>query len=170
MTTTNTIEAPDAPTPQPVVAAKKSWARFITPVLALVAALVIGFFGGLLVGQNSGSGNGGQSGFPGNMGEMPGGGTGGPSGMGGATSGTISSIDGDSITLTLADGSTVTVTTTGDTSVTATEQSSVSQLSEGDTITVLGESDADGNVAADSISEGQSLGFGGGAGAERPSN
>lgn len=149
----------------------KRWTRFITPTLALLATLIIGFFGGLLVGQNSSNqASPGGNGFPGSSqdGEMPSGGAptgempdGGPDGMPGEfTSGTVASIDGDTITLELSDGSTVTITTGAATSVTVTEESSVEALAEGDTITVIGEADDDGNVTATTITEG-ATGFGG---------
>lgn len=147
-----------------VAAPKKSPARFITPILALVAALGIGLFGGVLIGQNtatssqsSGPGQG-QGGPGGTAGDAPTGG-----GMGGFTSGTVTAVDGDTVTLKLTDGSTVKVTTTADTTVTTTKESAVGDLAEGDTLTVMGEADSDGNVAATSITEG-ATGFGGGMG------
>ena len=143
---------------------KKSPARFITPVLALVAAVGIGIFGGVLIGQNTAStatagGQGGFSGGPGGStdGTAP---TGGGQG-GGFTSGSVVSVDGDTVVIESSDGTQVTVTTSTDTSVTTTEESAVSELAEGDTVTVIGETDDDGNVTATSISEG-AAGFGGG--------
>jgi endonuclease YncB( thermonuclease family) len=146
-----------APTPAPAPAPKKkSPARFITPALALVAALVLGGVGGVLIGQNTASASGPSAFGPGGgpqfqSGDLPG---------GGFTSGTVSAIDGDSFTVTLADGSTVTVTTTADTTVTTTNEATVADLAEGDTVRVIGETDDDGNVTATSVSEGD-LGFGG---------
>ena len=143
---------------------KKSPARFITPALALVAAVGIGIFGGVLIGQNTASsatasGQGGFAGGPGGAtdGTAP---TGGGQG-GGFTSGSVVSVDGDTVVIESSDGTQVTITTSTDTSVTTTEESSVSELAEGDTVTVIGETDDDGNVTATSISEGET-GFGGG--------
>ena len=139
-------------------------ARFITPALALVAVLGIGIFGGVLIGQNTASATSagsaalGQGRPDGAAGGAPGDA---PAGMGGFTSGTVTAVDGDTVTLELADGSVVTITTTDDTTVTTTQDSSVADLAEGDSLTVVGEADDDGNVAATSIAEG-ARGFGGG--------
>jgi hypothetical protein len=159
--TTHSADATPAP--------KKKATRFITPVLALVAALGIGLFGGVLIGQNT-AGSAQASGFGGERpdgatGEAPTGGTGG--GMGGFTSGTVTAVDGDVVTLELEDGTTVTITATDDTTVTTTDDATVSDLAEGDSLTVVGEADADGNVSATSITEGAS-GFGGGMGGGTP--
>ena len=107
---------------------KKSPARFITPALALVAAVGIGIFGGVLIGQNTASSAtaSGQGGFAGG----PGGSTDGtaPTGggqSGGFTSGSVVSVDGDTVVIESSDGTQVTITTSTDTSVTTTEESSV---------------------------------------------
>jgi hypothetical protein len=162
--TTSSADAAPAP--------KKKATRFITPVLALVAALGIGLFGGVLIGQNTASsaqasGFGGGQRPDGATGDTPTGGGGAGGGMGGFTSGTVTAVDGDVVTLELEDGSTVTITATDDTTVTTTDDASVSDLAEGDSLTVMGEADADGNVAATSITEGAS-GFGGGFGGGTP--
>jgi len=158
----------DTTTPTPK---KKSAARFVTPVLVIVAALGIGIVGGVLIGQNTASSS--QAAGPGGGGTRPEGATGdAPTGGfggagGGFTSGTVTAVDGDTVTLELEDGSTVTVTTTDDTTVTTTSDAAVSDLAEGDSLTVIGEADDDGNVAATSISEG-ATGFGGGMGGGIP--
>ncbi|TQL41941.1 myosin-like protein [Homoserinimonas aerilata] len=180
MTDTTTPAATETAVLDATASAPKTgrrWTRHITPALGGLALLVIGFFGGLLVGQNSGSTGPGQGNLPGGMSSLPegmnggsgggvGGGVGGP---GGFTSGTITSVDGDTITLELSDGSTVTVTAGSDTTITTTEESSVGELAEGDTLTVVGETDDDGTIAATSISEGE-RGFGGFSGGATPSN
>ena len=138
---------------------KRSIARFITPVLALVAALGVGIFGGVLIGQNTATST---------VADTPAGFTP-PEGLDGAptgsfgdfTSGEITAIDGDIVTLTLDDGSTVTVTASDDTTYTVTGE--LSDLAVGDTVTASGEADDDGNVAATSISEGAGFGAFGGA-------
>jgi len=143
---------------------KKKITRFITPVLALVAVLAVGLISGVLIGQNTGTSTaqGDRGTFAGGAGEAPTGG-----GMGGFTSGSVVSVDGDVVTLELEDGSTVTVTTADDTTVTSTVDSSVAELAAGDEITVVGEADDDGNVSATSISSG-STGFGGFGGGATP--
>ena len=151
---------------------KKSAARFVTPILVIVAALGIGVVGGVLIGQNTASSSQaagiGQGTRPdGASGDAPTGGFAGGGAGGGFTSGTVTAVDGDTVTLELEDGSTVTVTTTDDTTVTTTTDASVSDLAEGDSLTVVGEADDDGNVAATSISEG-ATGFGGGMGGGTP--
>ena len=137
---------------------KKKATRFITPVLALIAVLAIGLIGGVLIGKSTAT-TALPSGF--NPGSLP---DGAPSGggFGDFTSGTIVSVDGSTITLELEDGSSVTISTADDTTVTQTTDASVSDLTAGDEITVVGEADDDGNVTATSISEG-ARGFGGGA-------
>jgi hypothetical protein len=186
--TNETPAAPTEPTPTPVPAAKKRGAsRIITPILALVAALAIGLFGGVLIGHatatsatparagfgqgTGGTGAAGGGGFRGGAGGTgTGGATGGTGGTGGAaggafggfTSGTVVSVSGDTITLKEASGTTVQVTTTGSTAVTKTEKSSVSKLTAGEQLTVIGKADSSGNVAATTITEGQA-GFRGGA-------
>jgi Cu/Ag efflux protein CusF len=178
----------DSETPVPATTAnaapKKGWVRFVTPALALVAALVIGGVAGVFIGQSTASasnqrtgftqnrgGFGGGEGFPGGGAGAPSGapgngtGTGGANGAGAFTAGTIQSVDGDTITVKLQDGSTVKVTTSDSTKVTETTSSSVSKLKSGDEITVIGEKDSSGDVTATTIAEGQSglglRGFGG---------
>ena len=79
--------------------------------------------------------------------------SGGPNGAD-FTAGTIESIDGTTLTVKLEDGTTVTVTTDDDTSVSKTSEVDVGELEAGEEITVIGEKDDDGTVAADSISQG----------------
>lgn len=172
---------PPAQEPSTTVApaAKKSWTRFLTPALALIAALIVGGVAGVLIGQNTASANNASSvrgGFPGGQGGEgfpgfgggqagPGAGTGTAGGRGGFTAGTITSISGGTITLKKADGTTITVSTTGSTTVTKSSTAKVSDLATGQTITVIGQADASGNVAATRISEGAAGGFGGFGGA-----
>jgi hypothetical protein len=173
-------------TPVAAAPAKKSWTRFLTPALALLAALIVGGVAGVLIGQNTASANNASSirggfangqggeGFPG-FGNHGGAGTGtggtGTTGgaRGGFTAGTITAIDGDTITVKEADGTTVKVSTSDSTTVTKTDTSKVSDLSTGETITVIGQADSSGNVTATRISEGDAAGFGGFGGGPRPS-
>jgi hypothetical protein len=168
---------PTEPTPPPAAPAKKRGAsRIVTPILALVAALAIGLFGGVIIGHSTASASTTRAGFQGRAGgfgqEGGTGGTGGTGGnagggatgnggaaqggFGGFTSGTIVSVSGDTITLKETNGTTVKVTTTGSTTVTKTTKSSVSKLTAGENLTVIGKADGSGNVAATTITEGQS--------------
>lgn len=140
--------------------------RWITPVLAGVAAVAIGLFGGILIGHSTASSSSSQSagtrgGFGGAAGGGAGGGFAGGAG-GGFTAGTIASIDGGTITLTLTDGSKVKVTTGTSTTVTKSAAGKVSDLATGEKVTVRGTKDSSGNVTATSVSEGALPGgFGG---------
>ena len=148
---------------------KKSAARLVTPILVIVAVLGVGLVGGVLIGQNTAGSSqaGGMTRPDGASGGAPSGDFAGGSAGGGFTAGTVTAVDGDTVTLELDDGSTVTVTTTDDTTVTTTTDASVSDLAEGDSLTVMGEADDDGNVSATSISEG-ATGFDGGMGGGTP--
>jgi hypothetical protein len=154
-TTPTTTDASIPPAPR-----RRSAARLITPALALVAAIGIGVVGGVVIGQNTASasdarGSGAQGAFGDAAGDAPAGG-----GMGGLTAGTVTAVDGSTVTLELDDGSTVTVTTTDDTTVTTSDEATVADLAEGDTLTVVGEADDDGTVEATAITEG-ATGMGG---------
>ncbi|MEO6943571.1 MAG: hypothetical protein ABI053_02550 [Lacisediminihabitans sp.] len=155
-----------ASVPAPLTPARKL--RWITPTLAIVAALAIGIAGGVLIGRSGASANQGNlargqfaSGQGTGTGQQGGGGFAG----GGFTSGTIVTIDGTTITVKAQDGTQKTVTTSGDTKVTKTSASSVDALKKGETITVIGATGSDGSVTATTISEGAGLrgGFGRGS-------
>lgn len=157
-------------------AQKKSISRWLTPVLGGIALLVIGLFGGILIGQNMagnrggfpagangqnfrfGQGNGGQGQL--GQGQLRQGQPGqGETGFrGGFTSGTIDSIDNGNLVIKLSDGTTMTVKTNSDTNVTTTEKIEVSDLKVGDKVTVTGQKDGD-SITANSIIEGQLLGI-----------
>ena len=153
----------DESTPATPAPAKKK-RRWITPALAVVAALAIGVFGGILIGHNSSSAatqaTGQRGTFGGGTGGAEGGFGGGAAG-GGFTAGTIESIDGSTITLKLTDGSTVKVTSSDSTTVTKSDSAAVSDLKKGETITVVGTKDSSGNVTATTVTEGARA-FGGG--------
>jgi len=164
---TNTTAPTDATT---TPAKKKSALKYITPALALVAVLGLGIFGGVLIGQNTAEASSTQAGGPGgSFGGGTAGGTGtapdGAAAMGGFTSGTVVSVDGDTMVVENSDGEQITVTTTDDTTVTATEDTTLDTLAEGDTVTVIGEADDAGDVAATSVAEGATTGGFGGGGA-----
>jgi hypothetical protein len=68
--------------------------------------------------------------------------------------GTVSSINGSTLTITESDGTKVTVTTTGGTAVTTASSASVSDLAAGQTVEVSGTTASDGTVTATAIREG----------------
>jgi len=163
---TNAAPAGESPaflsgSPVPAPAKKKGASRIITPILAGVAAITIGLFGGVLIGRNTASTSTQAAGIRGAFGGAARGATGVTGGS--FTAGTISSIDGDTITLKLTDGSTVKVTTGSSTTVTKTDNGTLSDLATGDTIRIQGTKDASGDVTAISVSQGALTGgFGGG--------
>jgi hypothetical protein len=77
--------------------------------------------------------------------------------------GSVTSIDNGTITLETAAGETVTVTTSSSTEFTVRRSAQVSDLAEGDTVLVVGETSGN-QVAATAISEGAGGGFGPGGG------
>jgi hypothetical protein len=79
--------------------------------------------------------------------------------LGGFAFGTVTKIDGGTITISSFDGSTTTITTTSSTKVTKSVQGSFSDLQVGQNIRAVGTTGSDGTVAATAINEG-SGGFG----------
>ncbi len=75
-------------------------------------------------------------------------------GGGGFTSGDITAISGTTVTIKAANGTTTTVTTTPSTTVSKTVTTDLSGLKVGDRVTVVGQKDANGNVAAQAITQG----------------
>ena len=169
-----------APGPAIVVPpARKGLPRWVTPVLAIVVALGIGLFGGILIGQHTGtaaSASGVRAGFGGGGfgGGNFGGGTGGAGSTGGSTarprggfaggftSGTVVSVSGDKMVIKTTQGTDVTVTTTPSTTVTKSSKVSLSDLKAGETVTAIGQPDGSGNVTATTVTEGGVAGrFGG---------
>jgi hypothetical protein len=134
--------------------------------LGLAGALLLigGFGGGYAVGHHAGAD--GQPAnrvtFPGGFsnggpdGSQPGPGGGQRPGLGDFTAGTVTKVDGDTVTVKTPDGDDVTVATDSDTDVTVTKEGSVSDLSAGDPVVVTGSRRDDGSIDADSISEGDS--------------
>ncbi|KAE8129176.1 MULTISPECIES: hypothetical protein [Bifidobacterium] len=93
------------------------------------------------------------------------GGTGSGSGSGGmmggfGARGTVTKVDGDTITIKEADGTTVTVQGSSSTPVTVTSKGKISDLKSGDTVTVIGQNDNGTISSPQSIMEGQ-IGLGG---------
>jgi hypothetical protein len=136
--------------------------------LGLAGALlaVAGFVGGMFVGGNDSSSDTAAIGqgpdqmlreFPDGGGLNGGGPNGGMRIDGDATIGTVESIDGDTITVKTPDGDTVEVSAGDSTDVTITTDGSVSDLHEGDSVVVSGDTADDGSIDADSIREGIGL-------------
>jgi Domain of unknown function (DUF5666) len=159
-------QPPAPPEPDPMLAAalqnasdRPSGPSKLTMGLVAAVVLVAGFVGGFFVG---GSDDSKEAGGPGGIpavggdfplgGQAPGGGRA-PVGGGDFTAGTITSVDGDTLTITTADGSTVEVDAS-DATVTLTEDGSVSDLKAGDSVVVSGENDGTGRITADSVDEG----------------
>ncbi|MGI5154306.1 hypothetical protein [Microbispora sp. CA-102843] len=110
--------------------------------------------GGLGGGYARGAGGGG--GFAGGGAGRAGGGAG--AGAGGMTFGTVKLVDGDKIYVETVNGGVVTVTTSGDTKVQVTRSGKVSDLKPGSFVTVAGNADAQGQVAATTVTEGSAMG------------
>jgi uncharacterized protein DUF5666 len=144
----------------------------VTLGLAGAVLLVGGFGGGYVVGHQTAD----DQQAAADRGVFPGGFTqGGPDGsqppgaqapnIGDLTAGTITKVDGDTITIKTSDGDEVTVQTDSGTDVTVTKDGSVSDLSTGDQVVVSGNRDSDGSISADSIAEGSNrLGLAPGSG------
>jgi hypothetical protein len=132
-----------------------------TGVLVAIVLVALGFFGGLLVGRHTASGQtisatgGFPQGFP-----TPGGGAGAGGTPGGFTAGTVTRVEGDTLYIETADGGTVKVVTTGDTRIQISRQGTLADLSKGSTVLVQGSANDQGVIEADRVSEGD-LGFGG---------
>lgn len=150
---------------QTTKARKTGIRRWITPALAVVAAIAVGLVGGVLIGKNTASSAraGGPNGAAGAFAGVNGGGA-----AGGFTSGTIVSVKDGKLVIKTSDGTEKTVTTGDSTTVTATSDADLSDLKKGDTVRVVGSTGDDGSVTATSISEGDT-GFGGGAPGSAPS-
>jgi len=113
--------------------------------------------GGLAPGTPPGGQSGGPSGAPpsGQSGGPPGAAPGGATGPGG-TVGTVTAIDGSTITITsMMGGTEVTITTTAATTVSIAQTSSLSALTTGEQVRVIGSTDSDGTVVATRIIEGE---------------
>ncbi|GAA1014353.1 hypothetical protein Aple_079740 [Acrocarpospora pleiomorpha] len=104
---------------------------------ALVAGLLSGQGGGLRQGSGQGQGA-----------------------LGNTTFGTVKLVDGNKIYVE-ANGATTVVTTSGDTKIQIAKEGKVGDIKPGSTVIVQGERDADGNVAATTVSEGGFPGVGG---------
>lgn len=110
--------------------------------------------GGLGGGYARGAGGG----FAGGGAGRGGAGAGAGAGAGDMTFGTVKLVDGDKIYVQTVNGGVVTVTTSGDTKVQVTRSGKVSDLKPGSFVTVAGTADAQGQVAATSVTQGSAMG------------
>jgi hypothetical protein len=149
----------------------------LTMILMIVAVASLGFLGGTLVGKHYGGSSGSpasafrgfagaaasssagtrgsSTGFAGRSGALFG-------GSGGATVGTVKLVDGNTVYVQTLTGSIVQVSTSAATKVTISSSGQVKDLSPGETVIVQGTKNANGSVAATSISQNSGLGLGGG--------
>jgi hypothetical protein len=151
----------------------------LTMILMIVAVASLGFLGGILLGKHygssGGSGTGAFRGFAG-AGAAPSAGASGTSSSsgfagrggtglfgGGGTFGTIKLVDGNIVYVQTATGDIVQVSTSAATKVTISSSAPVKDLLPGETVIVQGSKNANGSIAATSISQ-NSLGAGGGGG------
>jgi hypothetical protein len=157
--------------------------------LGLIGAVLLagGFVGGIAVGKHSssssssssnaaaGSGTRSRGGYGGGFGGGTAGTTGGANGgaagsRGGAVTGTVSAVNGTTLTITDSTGKKVTVDTSPQTTVTIGKTGAVSDLATGSQVTVLGTPDSSGTITARSVVSGLTgLGFGGRGGNRTPS-
>lgn len=145
-----------------------------TLVLLGVALLVVGGVIGALVGHRLGgssaqqvsaartgrAGNGFAGGFGGRPGGAQGGQPGGPGQGGGFTAGTVTKVDGDTITVKQQDGSTAVIKVTGSTTVTVTKAGSSADVAVGEPVVAAGQAGSDGSVTARTLRVGDQGGFG----------
>ncbi len=154
--------------------AQKTWGpTSATTGLPDFAALGGGFPGTAGTGTTGGTGAPGGTGTSGGTGttggtgaaggQQPGGFPGG--GFGGMTIGTLTAVDGNTLTITGQDGTTTSVSVPDSADVTASKKVPLSDLTVGETVIVSGEAGDDGTVTARSVSQGGGGFPGGGQGA-----
>jgi hypothetical protein len=159
---------------------------WLTLLLSAGVVAVAAFSGGALVEKHhvNGSTTAGRGGFTAPTGAAggrtfggfgaaggAGAGTGASGGTGaasGVTIGTVKLVDGKTLYVTDAQGNIVKVTTGGSTKVTESKDGKISDLKAGQSVTVLGSKNSDGDVTATTVTQGSSTasgfgGFGGGA-------
>ncbi|MDP9798804.1 hypothetical protein J2S43_007316 [Catenuloplanes nepalensis] len=151
--------------------APRQWRNRWTPVLAAVLLLGGGIMAGVEIQQRWGtattSGPGGGMTFPGGAAGFQGrqgadAGTGDQAAQpqatatataGGATEGTVKLVNGSTVYIVTADGRTITVKTSDGTTVRKAEEGALSDLAEGDTVTIEGTTADDNSVTATTITE-----------------
>jgi hypothetical protein len=138
--------------------------RLLLPIVAAVALALVAFAGGYVVANATGSNTAGTGrtafnddgggGFaPGASFRTRGGGPGGFGGFGGGAAGTVGSVSADQMTITTANGGSRIVLLTPSTTVdkiTSTTQA-VTDITSGETVTVVGTANPDGSVTATRI-------------------
>jgi len=141
--------APTDPADGPGAPTRRSWA-IAGAVVAVVVAAAVFFLGGS--GDDAGT-DAVATADTTQAGGLPGGG-----GAGLGARGTITSIDGSTLTVESEDptgsSTTTTVETTADTTVTESVEGSLDDLEVGDTVVAIGEEGEDGGIVVTSISEG----------------
>lgn len=151
--------------PTPNGPAPRRRTTVLIPALAVVVALGAGLIGGVFIGRHESSTTasaGTTQQFGTRSGFGTGGGTsGGAAGAGGAVSGTIASVSGSTMTVTTASGSTETVTVPSTARVSKTDTSTLSALTKGEHVTVIGTPSGSSAITARAVTEG--TGFGRGA-------
>jgi Domain of unknown function (DUF5666) len=149
----------------------------LTLTLTMVVVAGLGCLGGIFLGEHFGSSTGGVAaagfrGFAGAAASPSAGSTSSSSGFagrggglfaGGGTFGTIKLVDGNIVYVQTAAGDIVQVSTSAATKVTISSSAPVKDLLPGETVIVEGTKNANGSIAATSISQ-NSLGGGGGGG------
>ena len=128
--------------------------RMPLAALTLGLALVLGLWGGakLQASQNPApvTAAATRAGGAGRGGGAPGG-TGNATAVGGGLSGTVASVRGNQIQLTTSNGSTVTVSLLPSTSISRTAAAPPTDITAGETITVRGQTGADGTTTAQTV-------------------
>ncbi|GAA1951205.1 DUF5666 domain-containing protein [Catenulispora subtropica] len=157
----------------------------VTLALAGTVLAVGGFVGGIAVGKSNADSSGkstnpaaagttararGQFGANGGQTGGAAGGQNGQFGRGGTVVGTVTAVDGSTLTVTDSTGKQVTVDTNGQTTVTIGKTGTVSDLANGSQVTVIGTPDGSGKITARSVLSGITNfgGFGGGRGSRTP--
>jgi hypothetical protein len=72
---------------------------------------------------------------------------------GGTATGTVKLVDGDTVYITTSDGRTITVKTSGSTTVQTAVGGSLSDLTNGSSVTVQGQAGSDGSISASTITK-----------------
>ena len=160
------------------------WTNKFTTVLMSLLLVAVGASGGVWYAHQTtpatngfaiGSATGANANFAGRIGRN-GGGAGTfalptAPGMGG-TSGTITKIDGTTITIQSRDGKNIEIKAAADTPVLSTSRQDIAALKVGDRLTATGETAADGSITPIALTQGGGMGggFGGGQGRSGTSN
>jgi hypothetical protein len=166
----NPMSAPAQPVRRPPSATRR-----LLPIVGAVAIALVAFAGGYLVANATSSGgsgaqalgNGGQGFGPNASFRTRDGGGGGFGGFGGGAAGTISSVSSDQMTISTQNGGSRIVLLTPTTTVTQVTSATkaITDLSNGETVTVVGTANPDGSVTATRVIIGEVGGlFGGGRG------